>query len=54
MGVVVHHTKCNIDFGEGGSFNKEGKDGDWPFDKVEARKAEKGLRVIDFILQITK
>ena len=51
--VLKHHTLSNISWGEGGSFNKEVK-GEFLFDKAEAKKAELGLEVIDFVLQITK
>jgi len=55
--IVKKHSLQDISFREGGSYNKQDKRSDspdFPFDKVEARKAELGLDVIDFILEITK
>lgn len=48
---VIQHTRVNISWGEGGSFNKESKDGDFPFDPQEAKRAERGLEVLEFVLQ---
>jgi len=52
--VLKRHSLADISFGEGGSYNNEGKNNDWPFDEAEAKRAKLGLEVIDFILQITK
>lgn len=49
--TVIRHTRADISYGEGGSFNKEGKDGQFPFDQQEAKRAERGLDIIEFILQ---
>lgn len=51
--VVKRHTLINIGWGEGGSFNKE-KNGEFPFDVAEANRAKLGLKIIDFVLEITK
>lgn len=52
--IIQRHTHADISYGEGGSYNCEGKNSEYVFDKKEAEKAELGLSVIDFILQITK
>jgi hypothetical protein len=47
--VIKFHSKCDLSFREDGSYNDEnGK-----FDIKDAKKAERGLKVIDFILDIT-
>lgn len=52
--VLVKHSKTDISFREGGTYNKESKDSNWPFDEAEAKRAKLGMEVIDFILQITE
>lgn len=53
LNIIIDHVKTDISYREGGTFNHL-VDGDFPFDEKEAKKAELGLEVIDFILQVTK
>ncbi len=54
LAIIAHHTKVDISYGEGGSFNKEDKNGGYPFDAKDAKKAERGIELIRFILEITQ
>lgn len=49
--VLIKHTKADISYGEGGSFNCEGKNGEYPFDEKEAKKAKDAINIINFIIK---
>lgn len=51
--VLINHTKINLSWGDGGSFNCE-KNGEFVYDKKEGEKAEQGIELLKFILQITE
>ncbi len=50
--VIQAHTLTNISWNEGGSFTK--LDGSGRLDKAEIKRAQKGIEIIDFILEITQ
>jgi hypothetical protein len=43
--TISYHLLTDIDYGEGGTFNKEDKrhEGNYPFDKIEAKKVKRIL-----------
>jgi len=43
LSVTIRHLSADISYGEGGSFNKEGKNGEWPFDEKEAEIARSAI-----------
>ena len=45
--VLQQHVRGDISYGAEGTFNKEGKNGDWLFDKKEAAIVERVLRKLD-------
>ncbi len=48
--IIKEHIKRDISYCEGGTFCTEKE----KFDSVAARKAEIGLKVLDFVLHITE
>lgn len=51
--VLKQHTLTDLSYGDGGTFNIL-KGDSFPFDEKEAKKAELGLNVIDFIIKVTE
>lgn len=50
--VIKEHTLIDLSFEGEGSYNKG--DSDNSYDEKEAKKARRGIEVIDFILKITE
>ena len=44
--TMIQHSRADISFREGGSFNKEDKNCDWPFDPIDAKKVERAIEWI--------
>lgn len=44
--VLVNHIRADISYGEGGTFNKEGRNDAYVFDKIEANIAKDAIQKI--------
>ncbi len=53
--TLIHHARVDIDFGEGGSYNRDPGSGvDWPFDKIDAKKSQRAMEFIRKLIESRK